>query len=433
MRRKRSLRQRPHRTATELATMAYAAKTTLVTVERISESVAARRREFRRRRAAGALCRRRSREHSAAPGRSGCGANIRPTTPRSRATPRMAKSPEGFAAYMDGFRATARGGRVSLAARDAARTPDRDHRGSSRPACVSSRSALPRRSLPPAPCCCAPATRRAGCSGFASSYSARASIISSPTARVELFDCAAQGRVDAFFLGGGQIDGQGNINLVGTGDYPQNDVRWPGSFGSAFLYYRRAARDPVSRGALAARVRRQGRFHQRARRERRRRPQWRALRTADGPGTVRFRQIAKALRVEERTSRRIGRRRAGEYGVSTMTRRPMSRRRPNPTPPRWRCCAGASWRSSPRPIRNSPPRWRPSARPEAAATRALRFRGRSATWSSPRISAGAIGMPSRVRARPRGMAALAGHVDPVDALASARCCGNRAPARRRSP
>lgn len=54
---------------------------------------------------------------------------------------------------------------------------------------------------------------------------------------VELFDCAAQGRVDAFFLGGGQIDGQGNINLVGTGDYPQSSVRWPGSFGSAFLYY----------------------------------------------------------------------------------------------------------------------------------------------------------------------------------------------------
>jgi glutaconate CoA-transferase subunit B len=54
---------------------------------------------------------------------------------------------------------------------------------------------------------------------------------------VELFDCAAQGRVDAFFLGGGQIDGQGNINLVGTGDYPNSGVRWPGSFGSAFLYY----------------------------------------------------------------------------------------------------------------------------------------------------------------------------------------------------
>ena len=38
----------------------------------------------------------------------------------------------------------------------------------------------------------------------------------------ELFDCAAQGRIDAFFLGGGQIDGQGNINLVGAGDYPRS-------------------------------------------------------------------------------------------------------------------------------------------------------------------------------------------------------------------
>ncbi|MBS0518095.1 MAG: CoA synthetase [Proteobacteria bacterium] len=55
---------------------------------------------------------------------------------------------------------------------------------------------------------------------------------------VELFDMAAQGRVDAFFLGGGQIDGEANINLVGTGGhYPQNTVRWPGSFGSAYLYF----------------------------------------------------------------------------------------------------------------------------------------------------------------------------------------------------
>src|SRR6516225_9971975 len=54
---------------------------------------------------------------------------------------------------------------------------------------------------------------------------------------VELFDCAAQGRVDAFFLGGGQIDGGGNINLVGMGDYPTSNVRWPGSFGSAYLYH----------------------------------------------------------------------------------------------------------------------------------------------------------------------------------------------------
>jgi glutaconate CoA-transferase subunit B len=54
---------------------------------------------------------------------------------------------------------------------------------------------------------------------------------------VELFDLAAEGRIDAFFLGGGQIDGQGNINLVGTGPYPASDVRWPGSFGSAYLYF----------------------------------------------------------------------------------------------------------------------------------------------------------------------------------------------------
>src|SRR5918997_1597225 len=34
---------------------------------------------------------------------------------------------------------------------------------------------------------------------------------------VELFDCAAQGRIDAFFLGGGQIDEQANVNLIGVG------------------------------------------------------------------------------------------------------------------------------------------------------------------------------------------------------------------------
>jgi glutaconate CoA-transferase, subunit B len=54
---------------------------------------------------------------------------------------------------------------------------------------------------------------------------------------VELFDCAAEGRIDAFFLGGGQIDGGANINLVGAGDYPASRPRWPGSFGSAYLYY----------------------------------------------------------------------------------------------------------------------------------------------------------------------------------------------------
>ncbi len=54
---------------------------------------------------------------------------------------------------------------------------------------------------------------------------------------VETFDRAAQGRIDAFFLGGGQIDGEANINLVGTGAYPHTDIRWPGSYGSAYLYF----------------------------------------------------------------------------------------------------------------------------------------------------------------------------------------------------
>jgi glutaconate CoA-transferase subunit B len=53
----------------------------------------------------------------------------------------------------------------------------------------------------------------------------------------ELFDCAGQGRIDVFFLSGGQIDGEGNINLVSIGDYARPSVRFPGSFGSAYLYY----------------------------------------------------------------------------------------------------------------------------------------------------------------------------------------------------
>ena len=47
----------------------------------------------------------------------------------------------------------------------------------------------------------------------------------------ELFDLAGQGRIDVFFLGGAQIDGDACINLVGAGG-----KRFPGSFGSAFMY-----------------------------------------------------------------------------------------------------------------------------------------------------------------------------------------------------
>lgn len=47
----------------------------------------------------------------------------------------------------------------------------------------------------------------------------------------ELFDLAGQGRIDTFFLGGAQIDGTGAINLVRA-----DGRRFPGSFGSAFMY-----------------------------------------------------------------------------------------------------------------------------------------------------------------------------------------------------
>ena len=47
----------------------------------------------------------------------------------------------------------------------------------------------------------------------------------------ELFDLAGQGRLDVFFLGGAQIDGEASINLVRA-----EGKRFPGSFGSAFLY-----------------------------------------------------------------------------------------------------------------------------------------------------------------------------------------------------
>ena len=48
----------------------------------------------------------------------------------------------------------------------------------------------------------------------------------------ELFDLAGQGRIDVFFLGGAQIDGEANLNLVEA-----EGRRFPGSFGSAFMYF----------------------------------------------------------------------------------------------------------------------------------------------------------------------------------------------------
>lgn len=57
-----------------------------------------------------------------------------------------------------------------------------------------------------------------------------------PEGGVELYDRIGQGRINVLFLSGGQIDGQANINNVCVGEYPRAPVRFPGSFGSPFIY-----------------------------------------------------------------------------------------------------------------------------------------------------------------------------------------------------
>jgi glutaconate CoA-transferase, subunit B len=51
----------------------------------------------------------------------------------------------------------------------------------------------------------------------------------------ELFDCAAQGRLDAFFLSGAQIDATGAVNLLGLGDPQAPERRFLGNFGAPYL------------------------------------------------------------------------------------------------------------------------------------------------------------------------------------------------------
>jgi glutaconate CoA-transferase, subunit B len=51
----------------------------------------------------------------------------------------------------------------------------------------------------------------------------------------ELFDCAAQGRLDAFFLSGAQIDATGAVNLLGLGTPEALSRRFMGNFGAPYL------------------------------------------------------------------------------------------------------------------------------------------------------------------------------------------------------
>jgi hypothetical protein len=122
----------------------------------------------------------------------------------------------------------------------------------------------------------------------------------------ELFDCAGQGRIDVFFLSGGEIDGEGNINLVSIGDYDKPRVRFPGSFGSAYLYYVVPKvvlfRTEHSRRTLVPRG-----LHQRARRQSGERlPPRRSHRARHQSLPVPFRPRAAAIPAGKRPSRARG-------------------------------------------------------------------------------------------------------------------------------
>ncbi len=57
-----------------------------------------------------------------------------------------------------------------------------------------------------------------------------------PESGSELYDRIGQGRIDVFFLSGGQIDGNANLNMLGIGEYPRSTARFPGSHGTPFIY-----------------------------------------------------------------------------------------------------------------------------------------------------------------------------------------------------
>lgn len=52
---------------------------------------------------------------------------------------------------------------------------------------------------------------------------------------LEIFDLAAKGKLTGMFLGGAQIDSNGNINLTCIGDYHSPKVKLPGGAAAAYL------------------------------------------------------------------------------------------------------------------------------------------------------------------------------------------------------
>ncbi len=106
----------------------------------------------------------------------------------------------------------------------------------------------------------------------------------------ELFDCAGQGRIDVFFLSGGQIDGQGNVNLVSTGDYEHPEGAVPRLVRLGLSLLRGTEGDLVPARAFAPHTGATRRFHQRAGRKRGKRlSPGRADRAGHQPLPVQFR------------------------------------------------------------------------------------------------------------------------------------------------
>ena len=58
-----------------------------------------------------------------------------------------------------------------------------------------------------------------------------------PAGGSELHFIAQRGEMDLFFFSGIQIDRHGNINLHVIGDYRKPQLRLPGAYGSAMIYY----------------------------------------------------------------------------------------------------------------------------------------------------------------------------------------------------
>lgn len=58
-----------------------------------------------------------------------------------------------------------------------------------------------------------------------------------PAGSSEMHFLAQRGELDLFFLSGLQMDRHGNINLHVLGDYKSPQMRLPGAYGSAMLYY----------------------------------------------------------------------------------------------------------------------------------------------------------------------------------------------------